>query len=566
MKNRIIHAFLFVLLTMGLYAQERNKSITGIVSSAPENAPIANALVTIKGTFIETETNANGAFNLNVSPDDDLVITAFLMESKEISVSGKNAPLSIQLDYNAELLEAVSIREKQEKKDYLETGMGKQHRNGIGFSADEMQERFISGADVDMYTVARKMPFLYVEGDQLGSQVVYSSRMRGAMRSSRVPMQVIVDGVPVEQNALAIINPSLIENITLLRSLAATIRYGSIGVGGVMIITTKNSGSASIGSKVLPSLLVKGNNYQEGILPISEKIEMATQGYIVQLKPYANVEDALNLYDEQRKQPETYNLAYYIDMSSYFARWGDTYGYQVLSDLYEQANENPRILKTIAFILEERGHLVQATYTLEQLVELRPDYIQTYRDLARLYTQTGKYNLAATLYKQMVYNTVPNVDFEPIQPIIFNEFRNLIANHKSKIDYKNIPNEFLSVNFKKDVRIVLEYTNPLAEFEVQFVSPDKKYYTWRHTYFDSKDLIEEEISTGYALKEFIIEDSGYGNWLVNVKSLNTTPGTNPTFLKYTLYQNYGLPNEKKEVKVLNLAQHTEKVTLDTFIY
>ena len=83
---------------------------------------------------------------------------------------------------------------------------------------------------------------------------------------------------------------------------------------------------------------------------------------------------------------------------------------------------------------------------------------------------------------------------------------------------------------------------------------------------DIKSLLKF-ISEKYPkLKEFIIEDSGYGNWLVNVKSLNTTPGTNPTFLKYTLYQNYGLPNEKKEVKVLNLAQHTEKVTLDTFIY
>ena len=121
-----------------------------------------------------------------------------------------------------------------------------------------------------------------------------------------------------------------------------------------------------------------------------------------------------------------------------------------------------------------------------------------------------------TWSKQMIFNLVPNVNFESIEPIIYNEFRYLIANHKRKIVYKDIPNEFLAINFKKDVRIVLEYTNPLAEFEVQFVSPDKRYYTWRHTYFDNK--------------------------------------------------NYGLPNETKQVKVVNLSRYNQKITLNKFLY
>lgn len=555
-----------VCATTSLQAQQRTRIINGKVTSVAKNEPIADAIVSIKGTFLETETNSEGAFALAVFPDDELVVRAFLMDSKTISVADVVQSNNIQLTYNAEILEAVRINEREREKTGIDTGLGIVDPDKVGYSADKLREQFISPIDVDMYTVARKIPFLYVEGNQFSEQMVYSSRQRGALGSSRVPLQVVVDGVMVAQNALAIIDPSLVENITILRSLAGTIKYGALGAGGVMLITTVNSGSGARGEQKFPDNLAKGNDYTEGVIPISEKIAVNTAPFIDKIRPYKNVQDALQVYEEQRKQPEAHNLSYYIDMSNYFSKWGDIYSYKILSDLYNQARTNPRILKTIAFILEEREHLEQATFVQEQLLELRPGNIQAYRDVARLYARTGRYNVAATLYKQMIFDIVPNVSFEAIEPIIFNEFRHLIANHKRKIVYKDIPNEFLAVNFKKDVRIVVEYTNPLAEFEVQFVSPNKKYYTWRHTYFDNKTLIKNELDQGFGMKEFSIEDSNSGNWLINVKSLNSSPDTNPTFLKYTLYKNYGLPNETKQVKVVNLSQYNQKITLDAFLY
>ena len=166
----------------------------------------------------------------------------------------------------------------------------------------------------------------------------------------------------------------------------------------------------------------------------------------------------------------------------------------------------------------------------------------------------------------MIYNTIPEVDFTPIEDIVINEFRSLIAHHKNKIDYSNIPSEFMVANYKKNVLIVLEYTNPQTEFEVQFVSPKKRYYTWSHTWFNNSEVIENEIVRGYGIKEFIIEDSNYGDWIVNVRQTKESLGTNPTYLRYTIYKNYGTPSERKETKVVNLSEHNEKVTLDKFNY
>lgn len=565
MKKILYTLLLPLVCTVVVQAQERTKFIEGTITTV-ENEPVRNALVGIKNTFVETETGPNGTFRLAVFPGDELIVTAFLMYSKTVSVNSFDQPLNVVLEYNAQVLEAVMLEKEKKSKKYLEKEFVERESRKVGYSYNDLGTDFISPADVNMYTVAQKIPFIDVEGDMIRGFQIYNTRMRGALKSSRTPMLLVIDGIPVEQNALMIIDPTLITNITMYRSLAGTVKYGSLGAGGVMSITTVNSGTTTKTKRNLPSLLVEGNDYNEGILPISEKMDKTTAPYIAELSKYNDVNDALAAYNEQRKQVGTRNLAYYLDMTSYFSRWGDGYGYVVLSDLFEQANNNPRILKAVAFKLEEDGHLLQATYVLEELLALRPGDIQNYRDVARLYAQTSRYNVAANLYKQMIYNTVPNVNFEPIQAVIFNEFRHLIANHKRKISYKNIPNEFMSVNFSKDVRIVLEYTNPLAEFEVQFVSPSKKYYTWQHTYFQNKDLIEQEVAQGFALKEFIIEDSDKGNWLVNIKSTNTQDIAIPTLLKYTLYQNYGLPNEKKIVKIVNLATQSSKGTVDAFTY
>ena len=40
---------------------------------------------------------------------------------------------------------------------------------------------------------------------------------------------------------------------------------------------------------------------------------------------------------------------------------------------------------------------------------------------------------------------------------------------------------------------------------------------------------------------------------------------NPTYLKYTIYKNYGLENETRKVKVIKLSQLEQKVTLDKFV-
>jgi len=84
--------------------------------------------------------------------------------------------------------------------------------------------------------------------------------------------------------------------------------------------------------------------------------------------------------------------------------------------------------------------------------------------------------------------------------------------------------------------------------------------------FDNKERLLDEIENGYHMEEYIIDDAASGEWIINIEALSKPDPINPTYLKYTVYRDYGLPTEKKDVKVLKLDTKNKKVTLDRFVY
>lgn len=563
-KTVILLIFYGILISLHGQTSPSVVNIDGKVISV-DGTPVPNAIVAEKGTFNEVETNEEGAFQISLTTQKELLVTAFMKDPKRVKVLDPNTPLTITLTTNSEVLEAVRLKaENAEKKGTIQTQWGEKNKNAVGYGVDRNRERFISPGDVDMYQVLRKIPFVNVQG-QFGLDTQPTVGFARAQSINGGPAMILVDGVPTEASVLGAIHPNMVTDISLYRGTASNVRYGSQGFYGVISIKTKN-GSDYNPPKRETTALIKGNDYDERVPILSETTTGDSKKYLDPLSSAQTADEALAIYEDLKQRPENRNVPFYINTTRYFSRYGNLYAQQILSDLFEQAKENPRILKTIAFTLEKKKMYKHAIYVLEHTIEKYPSHIQLYRDLAKMYTEVGRYSLATSLYKQMIYNTIPNIDFSPIETIIFNEFRSFISHHKNKIDYKNIPSEFMVANFKKDIRIVLEYTNPQSEFEVQFVSPKKKYFTWWHTYFDNSELIEQEIAQGFALKEFIIEENDFGNWMVNIKQTTQTETATPTYLKYTIYKNYGTPDETQQVKVINLSNQQDKVTLDRFVY
>ena len=546
------------LSTSVLLAQQKTV-VTGVVKSA--DGPIQGATVTVKNTFNEVATNQKGEFSIKVTQDDTVLeVSSFAMEYKELIIQ-RDTPMTINLDYDGQLLDEVLIKGKKKSKDeFVETAYGRKNTKSLGYSTgQEITEEDIRDTDITVFDILRKMPGVEIFGMPGFNQSILFTRNRTI--TSQAP-RVVLDGALLDQSILNSLSPSEISSIKLLKGLTATLRYGQLGSGGIIFIVTKLGKGNNVSTKEkIKSLQVKGNEYVETVPSLATVNNKSTT--LSALEKATTLAQAKAIFKKQEKTITT--IPFYIESSEYFLKWDKEYSFEILSTIASLAPNNIKALKAYAFILDRRGAYKKVVNIYNRILALRPDSSQSYRDLALAYEAAGDYELALTLLYQIVYNTIPNVDCSGIQELAYNELRHLLAFHKNKVSFKKLPNELLSLNFKKDIRIVFEWTQPDVDFDVQFVSPERKFFNWTHTRFESKSLLQEEVSQGYAIKEHIIDDAQTGPWIVNMEFLSTERPKNPTYLKYTVFQDYGLPTQTKNTKIIAMKDLQNKVTIDRFV-
>lgn len=559
--NSVTNFFILVglfLSTSVLLAQQKTV-VTGVVKSA--DGPIQGATVTVKNTFNEVVTNQKGEFSIKVTQDDTVLeVSSFAMEYKELIIQ-RDTPMKIKLDYDGQLLDEVVIKgQKKSKDEFVETAYGRKNTKSLGYSTgQEITEEDIRDTDITVFDILRKMPGVEIFGMPGFNQSILFTRNRTI--TSQAP-RVVLDGALLDQSILNSLSPSEISSIKLLKGLTATLRYGQLGSGGIIFIVTKLGKGNNVSTKEkIKSLQVKGNEYVETVPSLATVNNKSTT--LSALEKATTLAQAKAIFKKQEKTNTT--IPFYIESSEYFLKWDKEYSFEILSTIASLAPNNIKALKAYAFVLEGRGAYKKVVNIYNRILALRPDSSQSYRDLALAYEAAGDYELALTLLYQIVYNTIPNVDCSGIQELAYNELRHLLAFHKNKVSFEKLPNELLSLNFKKDIRIVFEWTQPDVDFDVQFVSPERKFFNWTHTRFESKSLLQEEVSQGYAIKEHIIDDAQTGPWIVNMEFLSTERPKNPTYLKYTVFQDYGLPTQTKNTKIIAMKDLQNKVTIDRFV-
>jgi len=552
-----------------IYADENTKvtnTIYGKVTS--DSLIIQGAKINIKNSYVQTISDAEGNYNIEASEDDILEVSALGMLPKEVLVSNKQN-ININLKPDGQLLDEVLLRAKA-KKEIVLTPYGKKDVNSVAYSTNEITNKDINASHQTLDQLVAKLPGVMVSG--FGDRKRYSFPINTFATTGVFvdpnPVIVIDDVMYMQSDGLDKLPPidlQTIVSIKAIKSVVGTNRYGSAGAYGAIEIRTNASALSEFKKPVKqPSVLAQGNDYlDEGILFFGDHKEPST--YIHQLQTSTSFEDAKNTYYRQKKQIDVLSTSYIIEASEYFEKWDKDFAYNVLSNIAELAYNNPKALLSLAYKLDELKYYEQAKYIYERIAELRPKDAQSHRNLAQIYEKTKAYDKALQLYKLMLSNSIEGVDFSTIEHVIANEFSRFLAHNRTEVDVTGIPSDYLNAKFKYDQRIVFEWNEPRSEFELQFVNTLKKFYRWSNTQLENQARMMDEINNGYAIEEYIIDDAEAGEWLINIESLTyDTNSINPTYLKYTVYKNYGLPNELQTVKVVKLDDCNPKVTFDNF--
>lgn len=200
--------------------------ITGrIVSAAGE--PLVGVSVKIKGSTLGTQTDVEGNFALTVPDNAVLVISYVGYDTQEVSVNGQTQ-LSITLQQSNKTLEQVVV-----------VGYGTQRKLDVTGSVTQ-----IKGDEISKQSVVN--PISGLQGKVAGVQITNSGapgaspqitiRGTGTVYGNPNPLYV-VDGVWYDD--ISFLNPSDIEDISVLKDASSEAIYGIRAANGVVLITTR---------------------------------------------------------------------------------------------------------------------------------------------------------------------------------------------------------------------------------------------------------------------------------------------------------------------------------------
>ena len=250
-------------------------------------------------------------------------------------------------------------------------------------------------------------------------------------------------------------------------------------------------------------------------------------------------------------------MPYYIlDVYDYFSnRWKNR---EFADSIIEQnkaiLENNSHALKALAYIYQAEERFKKANDIYKEIFILRPNYAQSYMDLANSYREVEEYQKATALYGRYAYLVEEGFlsSEGDLSTLISRELNNLIALKGDKLVSKQEQKKVVWNDEFEGTRLVFEWNDSEAEFKLQFVNPEGNYYISEHSRLANMDRIKEEKIAGFSCEEYLMYGFLRGKWQVNVTYLGNKSLT-PTYLKASIYHNYGSASQRKEIKVFKLS-------------
>ncbi|MEO1009778.1 MAG: TonB-dependent receptor [Bacteroidota bacterium] len=234
--------FLLMLLFLGLqrtFAAEANiledpvktvfqSTVTGTVSD--ELGPLVGASVLEKGTANGTQTDFDGNYTLEVSPNAVLVISYIGYATQELPVNGQGT-INVTLQEDASQLDEVVL-----------VGYGTQSRTAVtnaisSVSSEDLVETPAIGVSQALQGRAAGVQVTNTGAPGTAPQVT----IRGLGTFGNNQPLFVVDGVPT--TSLNSIPAESIESVDILKDASSAAIYGSRASNGVVLIKTKGGRS-----------------------------------------------------------------------------------------------------------------------------------------------------------------------------------------------------------------------------------------------------------------------------------------------------------------------------------
>ncbi|NMH88134.1 VIT domain-containing protein [Flavivirga algicola] len=510
-------------------------------------SPLVGANIYIKNKSRGTTADFDGEYAINADMGDVLVYSYIGYITKEIELNNESI-INISLEEDSSTLDEIVV-----------IGYGTQRKKSITGSVSVVSSKSVEASLDNSFTNA-------LQGKISGVEIQQNSGMSGGGTSIKIrglssvtgdmsPLY-IVDGVPYTKEALLEISTKDIDNIRVLKNGSGSSIYGARANNGVIIISTKEG------------LETNSDKIEELNKKIDEEIQFKPwtpkASYLEEISKTYSKNEAFNKYIELRKKYKN-TPTFFIDVAEFFESINENeLAIQIITNLVEIDIDNHELMKALGYKLESFGMNHLAVHVYKEILELRPEEPQSYRDLALAYENIGEYQKAFDLLYKIIYGDLLEKDederFHGIEQIAYVEACHIVTKYSKKLKL-NYDQKRLIKNLKIDVRVVVDWNHNDTDLDLWVENPNAEKILYSNKNSKDGGRLSEDMMDGYGPEEFMIKKAFQGDYnvLIDYYADEVQKISGPTTLKVTMFTNYGSKSETKKVKILRLDKEEDEL-------
>lgn len=271
-------------------------------------------------------------------------------------------------------------------------------------------------------------------------------------------------------------------------------------------------------------------------------------------------------YSEYLRQREEFGSspAFYLDCADFFfARRMPETGLRILSNLAELELENPALLRVLAHRLEQQDYLHYSKSVFEEVLRMRPEEPQSYRDLALVCGRLMEYDRAVELLYRVVLGQWDR--FDQIELVALMEMNNMIRKARSlgirPSDFTVDPRLVKMLDL--DLRVVLTWDTDLTDMDLWVIEPsgEKCYYSNNRTAIGGH--LSRDFTDGYGPEEYMLRRAMDGSYDIKVDYFSSSAPalTGSVTLQVVIFTDYGRPGEKRQAVTVRLRESDDIIDI-----
>lgn len=270
------------------------------------------------------------------------------------------------------------------------------------------------------------------------------------------------------------------------------------------------------------------------------------------------------MYAAYLKQRPEYlaSPSFYLDCADFFFGKGQKHeALRILTNIAELKLDDPALLRILGHRLEQQEMLELSRGVFQQVLRLRPEEPQSYRDLGLVLGRLEQHKEAIELLYKVI--TTEWDRFAEIEVPTLMEMNRLVALAKQKkIDLTSLDLDPRLIRLLDvDVRIVLTWDSDMTDMDIWVTEPSGETAKYDHAETTIGGIVSKDFTDGYGPEEYLVRKAMKGKYKIEAnyygQSAPTVAGT--VTVQATVYTNYGRPNEQRKALTLRLEKKKDVV-------